>query len=59
MLFNEESASLTGKITLQTEETLLLLDAWTGRSQPWENGDTITFDGYQLTVVCTDRADAE
>ena len=57
MLFNEECASLTGKVQLRAEGPFLQLDPWTGESQAWENGGTIALDGYQLTVVCTDRAD--
>ena len=59
MLFNEEGAALTGNVQLQAEGPFLQLDPWTGHSRPWGNGGRIALDGYQLTVVCTDGADAE
>ena len=58
MLFNEEGASLTRKVQLQAQGPFLQVDPWTGDSQPWENGAQNRLGGYQLTVVCTDSADA-
>ena len=59
MLFNEEGGSLAGKVQLAAEGPFLQLDPWTGRSRRWENSGQIALDGYQLTVVCTDWADAD
>ena len=58
MLFNEEGAPLTRNVQLQAEGPFLHVDPWTADSQPWENGAQIVLDGYQLTVICTDGADA-
>ena len=58
MLFNEEGASLTRNVQLQAEGRFLHVGPWTADIQPWENGAQIVLDGYQLTVICTDGADA-
>ena len=59
MLFNEEGASLAGQVQLDAEGPFLQLDPWTGQGRPWENGSRVSLDGYQLTVVCTDGANAQ